>query len=222
MERQNNLQRHVIEIQRNPSVRSALLQLACAHSLAASMNRPLARFAVDLNLLQRRGGSITGMRWLLSTGYAEHFLRRSPSSVRLQRVAPDAEMNENSWFLPTAHGLEIAGQIRQADQVNPSSSNGHSMTRLKPHWDDSTWELRLGNQLIKRYTQSAPNQFLILQSFQELNWRAMIDSPLLISRRVDPHKRLLNAVQRLNHGQLVSRIRFHADAGGKKIRWELI
>ena len=50
-----------------------------------------------------------------------------------------------------------------------------------------------------------------LAAFEEEGWPACLDDPLPGGDQVDAHKRLLNAVQRLNGDQVTHLLRFHAN-----------
>jgi hypothetical protein len=72
-----------------------------------------------------------------------------------------------------------------------------------------------------RLTPRAENQILILSAFQEQRWHHLIDDPLPRGD-VDPQKRSLNTLYRLNDGQFEKLLFFSADGGGEGIRWEPI
>jgi hypothetical protein len=92
----------------------------------------------------------------------------------------------------------------------------------KPRWDSSTRELWLGRQLIKRFTQPAPNQERILAAFQEEGWPRRIDDPLPGDGRVDQHNRLREAVRSLNEHQTNKLIVFSRDGSVEGLTWRLV
>jgi hypothetical protein len=85
----------------------------------------------------------------------------------------------------------------------------------RPHWDRVKRTLYLGDEIVKEYAQAAANQHLILEAFNEQEWRLRIDDPL------KPGK-LKDTVYGLNKHQGPRRIRFSCDGTGKGIIWVML
>jgi hypothetical protein len=89
-----------------------------------------------------------------------------------------------------------------------------------PCWDKMMRELWLGDTLVKRFNVPAGSQTLILDSFHDEGWPHGIDDPLPWSRCGDMKARLRAAIWHLNHCQINSLIRFHANGTGDGIHWQ--
>ena len=61
----------------------------------------------------------------------------------------------------------------------------------------------------------------MLAAFERGKWARVVDNPLPREPGVDRKLELRRTVQRLNTGQAVPLIRFHAE-GGERVRWELM
>jgi len=82
----------------------------------------------------------------------------------------------------------------------------------RPTWDKKLRELRFDGALCKRFKTRAPNQELLLDSFQELHWSPRIDNPLKDGK-------LSETIRQLN--RTTKLIRFRADGSGEGVLWEL-
>jgi hypothetical protein len=207
---------HLIEVRKRPTLRSALLQLQEAYELASSENRPIEEFAIRLSSLILGGSSAPAVQWLLNGGYVQQVL--DIRSRRLEKSLANGSLLDRSCLVATVSGQALARALNAQPKVRSEPVRGGKP--LKPAWNKETSELRVGAQVVKCYTRPAPNQFLILQTLQELKWKPHADDPLPVSGDLDPRKRLTNTVQRLNRGQINPLIRFHVDSNGKGIRWE--
>lgn len=93
---------------------------------------------------------------------------------------------------------------------------------LRPRWDADERALYFDGVLIKRFRQLAPDQELILRSFQEQRWRRGIHDPLPPNGHAHPKLRLRDAIARLNRHQANQWVRFRGDGTGTRILWEPI
>jgi hypothetical protein len=94
---------------------------------------------------------------------------------------------------------------------------------IKPVWLPDRRELWVGDHLIKRYTQVAGNQELILTSFHELGWCDRIDDPLPRQFQMDPSRRLRQTVEDMNKAHFTPNVLwFRMDGTGKGVIWEPI
>jgi hypothetical protein len=91
-----------------------------------------------------------------------------------------------------------------------------------PHYDPMLHELRLGDEIIKRFTRPAAAQEFILAAFQEEGWPPAIDDPLPGQLHQDPKRRLHYTIRNLNRGQHPLRIRFFINGNGETIRWQIV
>ncbi|MCH8150029.1 MAG: hypothetical protein IH987_18960 [Planctomycetes bacterium] len=100
-----------------------------------------------------------------------------------------------------------------------ASDKNRTIDRLeyqrRPQYDAELRELRYGDALLKRFSQPAANQVLILQVFEECRWPNRIDSPL------PPTKSLPNTVRDLNRNMKSELVRFRLDGEGNGVVWEL-
>ena len=83
-------------------------------------------------------------------------------------------------------------------------------------------ELRLGTEIVKRFTRPAPAQELILAAFQEEGWPPAIDDPLPAQFNQDPKRHLHYTIRNLNRGQKPLRIRFFINGNGETICWQIV
>lgn len=192
------------ETLRRPSVAAVLSELREAWDLAIEAGVRPACHAVELYSLLQAGGSAAALRWLIASGLATHHVqgqaRGHPSRDRFTAA---------SRFVLTERGATATLSL-PAFASDPTP---------KPRW--SRFELQIGDWLVMRLTPRASNQIKILDAFQEEGWPPVIDDPLPGCPGTDRQKRLRNAIQRLNHGQVVKRLLFHANGSGDGIRWEL-
>lgn len=88
---------------------------------------------------------------------------------------------------------------------------------VAPSWDRNRRELRVGDQLVRRFTIPRPTVESILTAFEEEHWPRCIAAPLngRSSERMDA------VVQELNRGQRTPLVRFVGDEGGHAVSWEL-
>ena len=107
----------------------------------------------------------------------------------------------------------------QLPMVPPTALRGESDT---PVWDAEHRELRVREQVVKRYKVPCPGQESILAAFQEEGWPPAIDDPLPPHPEQDQRRRLRNTIQNLNANQRITLIRFGGDGSGERVLWELV
>jgi len=73
--------------------------------------------------------------------------------------------------------------------------------------------------LVKHFRRPAPNQYLILDVFEEENWPERIDDPLPRAANISPSRRLHETIAGLNRYQSNPILRFSGDGHGKGIIW---
>ena len=91
----------------------------------------------------------------------------------------------------------------------------------QPRWDSVLRELSVGSVIIKRFKQPAPNQELILATFEEQGWPTKVDDPLPPHAALVSKQRLRATIRSMNHRQSRDLIHFFGDGTGTAIRWEL-
>jgi hypothetical protein len=95
----------------------------------------------------------------------------------------------------------------QAAEHEPNNA-----TPPKPEWRGNRRELWFNAVLCKKYGRAAPNQELVLQSFQELDWPSRIDDPL-------PQGKLADTIKDLQDSCRDAPLIFERDGTGKGITW---
>jgi hypothetical protein len=124
---------------------------------------------------------------------------------------------------PPSQGGASEGQPRATSTSTNSMRTVplQSAPRL-PSWDAKLHELRLGRELIKRFSRPARAQEAILSAFQEEGWPSAIDDPLPAQYNQDPKRRLHYTVRNLNRSQHPLRIRFFINGNGETIHWKIV
>lgn len=104
-------------------------------------------------------------------------------------------------------------------RLEHESSPPSAVAAPVPRWDCDRQELRLGDQLVKRFTVPRPAQEMILAVFEESAWPESIDSPLAGDPRF-ANGTLEQAVAALNRHQRQSTIHFTLRDG--RIAWRAL
>jgi hypothetical protein len=169
-------------------------------------------FAVELPLLREFGMAAIDLRWLVRKGYVSHLTEVWPPIPAGRRFHPGAAaaFDDRSCFVLTPGGVAFTGGFEA-----PASGPGS----LVPVWDSSRRELRWAAVVIKRFRVPAPNQELILASFEEEGWPAHIHDPLPHAAGVEPKRRLHDTIVALNRHQSGPAIRFFGDGTGAGLLW---
>ena len=148
---------------------------------------------------------------------------RTVLTQALQTVAVDVQTDV---FGPKFDGYVMTLLIHAFDQSIQESLLELSVTETsreaalesrkgtKPLWDKDRFELRVGDQVVRKVRPLAKNIIKVLDSFQEEGWPETIYDPLsgdIWSIRHD-------TIRSLNEG--LSLIRFRADGTKERIKWE--
>src|SRR5262249_3072626 len=148
-------QTHLLQI---PS--EALDLLFEAHNGAVEDGRDPWEYAVEVEDLQRAGLTKTKLRRLLHRGYVKWAEERTtPTSPKRRfKKGINPKLTSRTCVVLTEEG---AAALRQ---THATSTNGESLngTAVKPTWDRERRELRVGDVVVKRFKQPAPNQEKIL------------------------------------------------------------
>ena len=219
-----------------PQGRTALERLFEAYQCAKELKRTVWDFAVEIEELQRIGCTNSEFRWLVCRGFAAHGLE-IPSKDRMHRAFEQhggLAFGERTCFTLTEAGVPIARSLASRSLAARRAHNGHPIPLgsdhrengtpggLVPQWDHDLAELRLGDQLIKRFRVPALNQEKILAAFEEEQWPVRIDDPLPPRSDQLPKRRLHDTINSLNRNQKRPLIRFLGDGRGEGVRWHLV
>lgn len=197
------------------SLRPAMELLLQGWNYAAECQSNPWQFAVGIGELRAVGLTTNDLRYLVSKGFAQQAVEttRPRSRQRVFGRTGSLLITEKSAFVLTDAGAQAARQLALKD---------YSVQTEVPYYDRELRELWLGKVLMKHFRQLAPDQHLILCSFQELGWPPRIDSPLSPHNfDEDPKLRLRRAIRRLNQHQINRLILFLADGTGEGICWQL-
>ena len=211
------------------AARPALEELSLAFHSAHALGKSIWDFAVELEELRFLGLTNAGLRFLVSRGLAEHAAETTPigASDRSFRRTGTRILPRKTCVVLTPAGVAFAQKLSKArktpdqqDKSSPPPSAAPRGIRHAPRWEKTAGELSYAGEVVKRILRSAPNQRLILDSFQEQHWRRAIDDPLPGIHNLDSKKRLHDVIGKLNSHMLRPLIAFHGTGNGKGIRWE--
>jgi hypothetical protein len=93
------------------------------------------------------------------------------------------------------------------------------IARTRPVWDAATGALWWDGRVVKRVYRDAPNQRLVLATFDESGWPERIDDPLPGQNGTNRKSRVRETAKSLNRGAAPGTIVFHADGTGTGFRW---
>lgn len=217
-------------------LRTALVMLLESFNYAHDLQMDAWDYSVEFPNLTQLGLSSNDCRWLIARGLVEHAQEITSCHDDRRRFTRGSRLTFTSTtcFVLTEEGLGLARQAA----VSPAAAAPGPLVSLQrsalpemrseplrsgvPRWDSQRRELRLGGELVKAFKVPAPNQEIILSTFEEERWPPRIDDPLPVKGHVHPSRRLHDAILSLNRNQRRRLIRFSADGLGKGIRWELV
>lgn len=203
-------------------MQTGLRMLWRARLLAEDLHESPWTLAVDIQELREAGISRADLQWLLRQGMIEHAIESTKRGNAARRFDPVEEpiFDVRSCFILTAIGLKSLERLLHTSLVQQAQRN-RPFSSPTPEWDAQIRELRLGDEVLKRFRVPACNQQLILSAFEEEGWPAKIDDPLPRTVTVHSKPRLHAAIQSLNRNQRPHRIRFRGNGKGDGILWEL-
>jgi hypothetical protein len=209
-------------IEPQPFIRAAALLLE-AHRLALDLGCDPWEFAVEIGELRATGLTNNALRWLLHKGYVRHAAEVYDQGIqgRTFRSADGLCFDAAICFMLTEAGLSFAearvvsSSARPAEYSSPGPARG-----ILPVWDPDRQELRVGGTVVKRFKVPAPNQEIVLASFQEEGWPVRIDDPLPPMAGLEPKRRLHETITSLNRNHKRRLIHFHGDGSGQGVLWE--
>ncbi len=154
--------------------RPALHLLLRAYVYASEADDEPWHFAVELADLRLGGLMPSDLRWLITQGLLEIQNEDAgpPPSGNGNGHSAEPSFCDGSHFLPTPAGFHRLRDILE-NPAAPASElpQPASFIPVKPLWDPTLRELRVGEILVKRYRVPAKTQELILNAFQEEDWR---------------------------------------------------
>ncbi len=180
------------------------VKLYCAMVALDALGRhPLGRTEL-MTLIDSMGGTERDLEVLVQAGLA--------SGALAENAAPP-----NVWRL-TRRGRHLLDKCR--DRIHQATIGVGG--RMTPRWDREQRVLRCGPLVLKRFRKTAPNQELILSSFEELGWPRRIDDPIPPHPEIMPSARLHGTIKDLNRGMAVRVIRFCGDGSGMGVLWRRV
>jgi len=195
----------------SPTIQSALRLLLEAHELARKAREPVEEFALELLCLLHGGSSGPALHWLVGAGHVHCLITKGPSGRKKSKQS--VFFTENTRFILTDSGIALACSY------STEGTAVHDRNTETPHWDGAR-ELWFAGQLIKDIKGSAEMQTAVLAAFEKQQWKRCIANPFIWRCETDQRKRLLNATQRLNGGQITQLLKFHVNGGGTHVGWE--
>ena len=215
------------------AMRRSLRMLVKSREYARNVRHANWDFAIEIQRLRETGLSDCDLRWLVCKGYLEQACEITlPTQVgRSFRALACLKFLDESCFVLTEEGVsfaqEVCGLLRQTQpQDEPQDGIAPACCGPKlpagPSWDAIHLELRVGSYVVKRYRVPAPNQEVVLATFEEENWTERIDDPLAPTAEIDPKRRLHSTIQCLNRNQRRRLIHFRGDGHGTGVCWELV
>lgn len=106
------------------------------------------------------------------------------------------------------------------ERQEPTSERPPRNGRMMPTYDTARCELRVGNRIVKHFTQKSEAQETILLAFEEENWAYRIDDPLPGQHGQDAKERLRTTVKNLNRRQREPLLHFRVARLGTAVVWE--
>jgi hypothetical protein len=208
-----------------PRLHAALLILHEAADYARELARPVWDFAVELQQLRAVGLTHSDLRWLVCRGLVEHAaeITADDQDSRVFRRTGNLTFTRRTCFViaQTEARLDCPNpETPVARDELPPQQSAAARAHLLPLWDKERQELRMGELVVKQFKLPAPNQELILASFQEEGWPPRIDDPLPPQPDQDAKRRLHDTIITLNRHQKNRLIRFSGDGSGEGVRWE--
>jgi hypothetical protein len=203
----------------------ALAILREAYAYACELGRPVWDFAVEIHVLRAAGLTHSDLRWLVCRGLVEHAAEttRDGRDSRVFRPTGALTFSKRTCFVlaetaasPAQPNNEQAPPTAAQLQLGPAALGPPPV----PEWDKERQELRVGLLVVKQFKVPAPNQEMILASFEEEGWPVRIDDPLPPHADQDSKRRLHDTIVTLNRHQKNRLIRFSGDGSGEGVRWD--
>ena len=216
----------------NAGAANALAQLDKARKYADSCGSNPWEFALEISELNEQGIDRNLLRYLVLQGLIEHRAEVTASGEGTRSFQEkDLAFSSRSCFVLTDKGrqavysklsLSLGHNVNMNPNGGPPEDRNDRERRMQPFWDEKLRELKLGEQVIKRFKWPAANQERVIRAFQEEGWPVKIDDPLPPSNDVCPKRRLHDTIKCLNRKQVCKAIRFRGDGTGQGVMIEII
>jgi hypothetical protein len=207
-----------------PSVRALLTLLRGAYSCALLLCRPPVEFSVDLATVLSTGVAESRLLVLIEAGVIGLLRQnRAGPARRGSRRSARSVLGPRSAFVLTAAGESLLEELQAASASAPDAPPRPPARKTGPTWNPVRKELWFQGSLVKRFRRKdAANQFLILESFEELGWPEWIDDPLPHVPGIAAEQRLQETVKSLNRRQLHPALHFNVSSLRQGVRWTRI
>src|SRR5262249_16460589 len=143
------------------------------------------------------------LRWLFYKGYVVQAWEttRLDDEQRTFDTRAKILLGDQSCFVLTPAGVRVAralpGGVRQVPSLAPprclAGPQGLAQG-LSPSWDKDRRALLFGPYLVKHFKVPAPNQEMVLATFQEEHWPPRVDDPLPGHVAIAPKRRLHDTI----------------------------
>ena len=212
------------ERERAGRLMAALGWLKQGYDYARELGQDDWSFAVEIHLLRSERLTDNDLRWLVCRGLVEHAgeVTALGDDARSFRETGRLRFCRKTCFVLTEAGAEF---YRAAcDEAEPGAAHPPIVIApaagAAPFWDPDRQELRFAGRVVKQFKVPAPNQEMILATFQEEAWPHRVDDPLPPLADTDPKRRLHDTINSLNRSQKHPLLRFLGDGRGQGVRWE--
>jgi hypothetical protein len=174
------------------------------HRRAQTTGRDPWDIALGLPELEAAGLTYDDLCELIARRLLAHKVEKIGRGGRRTLVRPrGSELSPRSHFLLTAAGVRWAEYLVASDPASNPTTPSEGESRTRPEWDAGRRLLSYTGRLVLKLSPQASIRKLILDSFQEDNWKPRIDNPITArSAGDDAGKRLRDALGGLNHSQL--------------------
>ncbi len=202
---------------------SALGWLKQGYDYARELGQDDWSFAVEIHLLRSERLTDNDLRWLVCRGFVEHAgeVTALGDDARSFRETGRLRFCRKTCFVLTEPGAEFyRAAYAEADPYATTVPAAAPAAGASPCWDADRQELRFAGRVVKQFKVPAPNQEIILATFQEEAWPHRVDDPLPPLADTDPKRRLHDTINSLNRSQKHPLLRFLGDGSGQGVRWE--
>jgi hypothetical protein len=175
---------------------------ALAQEFQAQSSSPLAQVCLRYTLRLFRAGV---------AGASKEQVKRKLNEVRHQ------EPLAGVWAAILWLGFELRPHDRPQVGADGAACAAGQPEEPTPRWDRVHRVLTFGNRRLRAYRGWAQAQIAILDTFQELQWQDVVDSPFPENKKGS--NQMKNAIKNLNRGLESGVLEFFADGSGIHVCW---
>jgi hypothetical protein len=207
-----------------PRFRAAVAILREGYEYAPNLERSVWDIVVEIHVMRATSLTNSDLRCLVCKLFPQHAaeINRAGKDIRaFRRTAPPAVTKRTCFVLTETGAVHLChghDAVTQSGEL-PQLRSVPNFSRQVPEWDKERQELRVGDLVVKQLTVRAPNQELILESFQVKGWSPRIDDPFPPHLNQVSKQRLYDTINRHHKHRL---IRFSGDGSAKGVRHLLI